>query len=180
MSFGKGFGIGFLVFVVLNLVFSLLISVLIGGNIAAMFADLNSIIITLLGGALIPPTIAILLVAFIIGAGGTSIFSSTIGTALFVQMLAFIVVPLISAIITGKLAGGKVAAFFAWFLISIISAAIVAIMIYLDILSYTADYTMMFGLGGGEIMMMMILLFGAINGIFYGAFAELVSSDDLY
>ncbi len=180
MSFGNGFGIGFLIFVVLILVFSLLISVLIGGNIAAMFADLNSIIITLLGGALIPPTLAIFLVALVIGVGGNATFSSTIGIAMFLQMLAFIIIPLISAIITGKLAGGKVAAFFAWFLISILSAAIIAIMIYLDILSYVGLDTMMLGLGGGEIIVMMILTFGVINGIFYGAFAELVSSDDLY
>ena len=183
MSFGKGFGIGFLIFVILNLVFTLVTSFLIGGNIAAMFTDVNSIIITLLGGALLPPTIVFLLIYMFLGMGGTSMLSSSLGIALLVQVLAYLLVPLISSIITGKLAGGKGAAFFAWFLISVLSAAIIAIMVYMDFLAYTGGETsmlMMFGLGMGETIMIMLILFGVINGIFYGAFAQLVSSDDLY
>ncbi|MHA1150327.1 MAG: hypothetical protein ACTSR8_19035 [Promethearchaeota archaeon] len=170
MSFGKGFGIGFLVFVILNLVFSLL-TFLLAGNIVAftgIFSDINAIIITLLGGGLVPPSISFLIVAVLVV---TSSFE--LGTLL--SVIGTIAIPLISALITGKLAGGKGAAFGAWLLISILSAAIIGIMLYLGIISnLSTDY-----IPAGNLLLILIL-FGAINGIFYGAFAQLVSSDDLY
>ena len=171
MSFGKGFGIGFVVFVALNLVFSILVGFLAGGNIAAIFTDVSSIIVTLLGGGLIPPTVSFLSIAVS--------FVGAIDIIALIPLLAAIIIPLISAIIAGKLAGGKGAAFGAWFLISIISAAVLGVLVLLNIIAeipislsgYSSD---------AMTTLILVIVLGAINGIFYGAFAILMSSDDLY
>lgn len=174
MSFGKAFGVGFLIFVILNLVITMAVSFLVGGNIMSLFTDINGISVALLGGALLPPTITLLVIYISIMMG--SMGGGNIGIGLLIQALGFFIVPLITSIIVGRLSGGsKVVAFFAWFLISVISAAVIGI-IAVNALSSTLG--MASALIPPGMILMIIIIFGVINGIFYGAFAELASGSE--
>ena len=114
-----------------------------------------------------PPSVSFLAI-------GVIIMSMALDLGSLLVVIGWIAIPLISALITGKLAGGKGAAFGAWLLISILSAAIIGIVVYLNIIP-----SIMSGLDG-MVFLGIVLLLGGINGIFYGAFAQLMSSDDLY
>ena len=179
MGFGKAFGIGLVVFIALNFVFMILAQVL-GGDIGTFFSGLSNmstLAIALFGSATIIPSFVWLgLVGTLLDSGLGSLYITLIGLgfglssdiAVYILLAGFIVAPLVAAILTGKMAGSKGAAFGAWVLIAILCSLLV----------------MVLGIVGGasiDINSIIVYVFsGLIVGIFYSGFAVLVSSEEFY
>ena len=174
MGFGKTFGLGFIVFILINLGLAVLFDI---ENFQfKYFANIYVIIGAMFWGAIIPPTLSFLLVFVTLLGYGNSI-TSGLTIDLPIILFTIIIVPLISSIITGRLANSKVVAFLAWFLISIISAIIYGIIIIIVLQqTLTAYQSIVLAFAGSEIMI--IIIYGAINGVFYGSIAQLVNSEE--
>lgn len=194
-SFGKGFGVGLIVFIVLNFSFALinsLFSVTIGSFFGAL-TDLRALVFLLFGSIILPPFIVFFSVFGsifrLIGGPLLGVISvESFSLQVVINSIGFLVCPLIASITSGRLAGGKSAAFGAWFLISIISSGVLITFIFifgvanmLDSSLITVQYLIL-GQSGVPFFLIVILLIiiGVINGIFYGCFAMLASSEDFF
>ncbi len=178
MGFGKGFFIGLVLFIGLNVGLYIVYLLLSGGAISSVltsFTDMSSLGSMLFGAIIYNPLFALLA---IIGSilGSFDLAGFIFGIALFVS-------PLVAALITGKLNEGKGAAFGAWFLVSIISAVVVWVLFFiggsassLSLLLSLQGVTIS-GLTGDFASLILLIIVGAINGIFYGCFAVLMSGE---
>ncbi|MHA1688192.1 MAG: hypothetical protein ACTSYC_04615 [Promethearchaeota archaeon] len=194
-SFGKGLGIGLVVFIVLNFAFSLLISLL-RGDLLFFFGALTNIgmLMVILFNAMIFPPFEVIftltkvilgilgIIAFPIDSGGEHPILFLLG------FIGYFLIPLISALITGRLAGSKGASFGAWFLISIISTGIILVFLILGMID--PDTTVIFVrlqvLLFGELtatriqLLISLIIIGVINSIFYGCFSVLMSKEEFF
>lgn len=185
MGFAKGFGIGLAVFVALNFVFSLIVAA-IGNSIGLFFSSLaqwENIFSILFYPIASTPLINIF--GIIGGAAPLSI-------AGLLQPIFYFISPAVAAILAGRFAGGKRFAFLAWFLISILCAALLLIPLFLNptsitlpLSSFISTYMSMFGvtLGSPEYIGFIILMTlspGAINAAFYAPFGMAVSEAEFY
>lgn len=179
MGFGKGFLIGLVLFIGLNVGLYAVYLLLSGGDISSLltsFTDMSAIGSLLFGAIAITPVYAINLLV-------NSITVFDLGN--LILALIYFVSPLVAALVGGKLAGGKGAAFGAWFLIAIIGAVVMWVLAFIgggatiietDIVEQGIN---ILGLSLGEFTgLILIIIVAAINGIFYGAFAVLMSGEE--
>ena len=178
MGFLKGFGIGLIVFVALNFVFSLIVAAVNGvlGFYFLSLAQWENFFYILLGPIGFTPHLILF--------GGTfmevtyiSVISAFANNfiALALQGIFYLVSPLIAAILTGRFAGGKKNAFLAWFLISLLSAALLLIP---NLITYSA-------IPGSSILTYLLVVYyvlipGIINGVFYASPGMVVSEAEFY
>jgi len=176
MGFAKGFGIGLVAFVALNFVFSIIVAA-VGGTIGTYFTTLTqweNIFSVLFGPITITPWTNIF---------GTSIGTETVGGLIsaigaggisgILTYIFYLVSPAVAAILTGRFAGGKRFAFLAWFLIAILSAAFLLIPNFLALPSGAP--ALYYG-----VIILIILVPGAINGVFWAPFGMAVSEAEFY
>ncbi len=176
MGFLKGFGIGLVVFLALNFVFSLIVAAVDGaiGFFFISFVQWENFFYVLLG----PITTAPWVNLFGLELGGTIFVDGLLGAsvagdiALILQYIFAIVSPLIASILTGRFAGGKRFAFLAWFLISILSGALLLIPELLNAPFATIE---IYG-----IITLITLIPSVINGVFYAPFGMAVSEAEFY
>jgi len=207
MGFGKAFGIGLVIFIALNFVWVLIMDLLAGGlTIFNNFTDIGAILGIFFGGVAFSPTLAImelLLTPAIISSIPSEMLpyvlpilgiDSVEMMSFLLRALYYIVPAMVTAIIIGRLAT-KVKAFFAMFLIMIISGVLLMIAVlmlnleiysgFLGLIFYM--FTMMSGEGGGggggngmlAMIGVLIILIGAVvNSIFYGGIAAVSAKKD--
>lgn len=172
MGFGKAFGFSLLAFIGLNFLF-LIIAHTISGNLNLMFGDISAQPLILFALFLGP-------IYYFPGSAIMNTYSAFLfGVPLDVIILSIgtIVSPLIAAIIAGRVGENKAGSFLGWFLTSILCAVILGIFAFIDtaVLSY-------YGIPIGDPTMTLVtcLFSGVVNGIFYGAFALLLTKTEYY
>ncbi len=186
MGFGKAFALSLIIYIALNFVFGMLVYLL-GAGIDQYFNLLTSdpmfFIFSLFAPVLFLPgdiwvgttsTGIVGLISDLMG-GGTGMLD------LLMAVLAGIIPALLAAIIAGRTAESKGAAFGAWLLTAIISAVVT--LVFLGFLSADStnlaplwfSYTIIYG--SEIIVYIVIILAGLVSGIFYGAFAAVSASE---
>ncbi len=183
------------VFIVLNFAFSLLTSLLSGNFLTWLIAltNIGSLIVILFNGIIFPPfEVIFLLTKLILGTFRIAAFPRGNGgdgsPFQLVIFIGYFLIPLISALITGRLAGSKGAAFGAWFLISILSITILLVFLILGMIDPDTNIVFLrfqllifreHGIPGFQLLLSLIIA-GIINGIFYGCFSVLMSKEEFF
>jgi hypothetical protein len=166
MGFGKAFAIGLIIFMALTFVFALIVAALneaigIGNFFSTLVNPLSNLGGALFGSVALGPetTLMALMLALAMGA---------LDLTVTLALLSPLIVMLIAAIITGRLAEGKGAAFGAWLLICIIASVVLLV------------FAIIGGAAISVLGIIMALTPAIINGIFYGCFALLASGSEYY
>lgn len=179
MSFGKGFGIGLVVLLALNFVI-ILLAFLIQGTIDVFFNSLSEFALLglyLTGSLYFPPsyylfTLTSLLLDTIIGFETFTvglIFGQFDESAFYILIIGWIATPIIASFMAGRMCESKMHAFGAWMVISFVAVAIQLII------------SIVFGSGSAEVNTIVVyLIIGLINGLFYSCFAMLASREDFF
>jgi hypothetical protein len=164
MAFGKTFVLSLVTFLGLNFVFVIIIAAL-SGSIGTFFPDLLNPLSNL-GSALFGP------IGILPGAVAVSIpiAFAPFDLVILLGLIFFIVAPLLASIIAGRLGESRGECFGAWFLVAMVSMGVYLTLILVAgvppaILIYTIVITIIFGL---------------INGFFYGCFALLFAKSEFY
>lgn len=161
MGFGKAFGISIALFIGVNFGFAILLSALAGtiGTFFSSMANMTILSSVLFGPIIYSPGITWLSLV------GSIITGFTLNTMLL--YIGYIVAPLLAALIGGRFGEGKGQSFGCWFLTACISFGVVLVM-QIIFGAYTIGF------------IIEIIIYGVINGFFYGCFALLMSSSDFY
>lgn len=170
MGFGKSFGFSLLTYIGMNFLF-IIIAYTISGDLNTLFSDITAnpfIILLVLCGPIInfPGTVFI------------GIYNGIIGPLvpdLLIQLVGYFVSPFIAAIVAGRVGAKKGASFGGWFLTCILCAASIGLLVYLS--PVTLAY---YGLIASPETLIVALIGGLINGIFYSAFALLFTKTEYY
>ena len=163
IGLGKALGFSLLAFIGLNFLF-VIIAETISGDLNLLFSDISSDPLTII-------TILFAPISYMPGTVITGIsVSISLGMpdiAVLIQFIGFIVSPFVAALVAGRTGGGKGGSFGGWMLTALIGATAVAVLFYVQLAAPI-----------GEIII--IMLSGAVNGIFYGCFALLFTKTEMY
>jgi len=163
IGLGKALGFSLLAFIGLNFLF-IIIAYTISGDLNLLFSAISS-----------DPLIIIFIffepIRYMPGTVITDLYNSiSLGmtdVAALIQYIGFIVSPFVAALVAGRTGGGKGGSFGGWMLAALIGATAVAVLFYVQLAAPI-----------GEIII--IMLSGAVNGIFYGCFALLFTKTEMY
>lgn len=178
MGFGKAFGIGLVVFIGINFGLALIAFAIGTGNIMGFFdllTDMGALSSILFTPVMFPPgDVWLGLMSILMGDIGWISVSAIYAELVYsggsmIALIGFIVAPLLAALIAGKMAEGKGAAFGASLMIFIISAVIIMV---LGMISGAMTLEL------GSILSLIII--AALVGIFYGCFALLTAGSEFY
>jgi hypothetical protein len=170
MGFGKSFGFSLLTYVGMNFLF-VIIAHTVSGDLNTLFSDITAnpfIILLVLCGPIInfPGTVIL------------KIYNGIIGPLVpesLIQLVGYIFSPFIAAIVAGRVGSKNGASFGGWFLTCILCAIAVGLLVYLS--PITLAY---YGLAATAETLIIALIGGITNGIFYGAFALLFTKTEYY
>jgi len=170
MGFGKAFGFGLLAFIGLNFLF-VIISFTISGDLNQLFADIGA-----------NPLILLLImfgpIANLPGTVFTSIYTnlaSGITVDTLITNVGYFLTPFIAALIAGRTGDSKGGCFGGWFLISLISAIALVSLVFIN--PSTLAY---YGITVTGSTVPLLIIYGVVNGIFYGCFALLFAKTEYY
>ena len=169
MGFGKSFGFSLLTYIGMNFLF-VIIAYTVSGDLNTLFSDITAnplIILLVLCGPIInfPGTVILGIYNAILG---------PIVPDLLIQLVGYIVSPFIAAIVAGRVGGKNGASFGGWFLTCILCALAVGIL-------FLSPATLAYYALTPTIGTLVVAIIGGItNGIFYGAFALLFTKTEYY
>ncbi|MBY8989103.1 MAG: hypothetical protein KGD61_11665 [Candidatus Lokiarchaeota archaeon] len=172
IGLGKALGFSLLAFIGLNFLF-IIIAYTIGGDLNTLFSTISS------------DPLIILLVFFgpIINLPGTvitDIFNGiSLGSfdALLIQNIGFLVSPFVASLVAGRTGDGKGGSFGGWMIAALIGS------VALGVLAFVYPSTLLYyGITviNPIISLIVFMLNGVVNGIFYGCFALLFSKSEMY
>ncbi len=172
MGLGKALGFSLLGFIGLNFLF-VIIAETISGNLNLLFSDISS------------NPLIILLICFgpVVSMPG-SVFSSiyaqislgTIGPML-IQSIGFIVSPFVASLIAGRTGENKGGSFGGWMITAMISAVALGVLVFISPATLTY-YGIPIADPSG--VLILFLMSGAVNGVFYGCFSLLFTKEEMY
>jgi len=172
----KALGFSLLAFIGLNFLF-IIIAKTLSGDLNSLFSAISSnplIIIVVLFEPLIiilSPVPGILtLEPHMPGTVITLIYGQiSLGSydAILIQSIGFIVSPFVAALVAGRTGDGKGGSFGGWMIAALIGAAALSVLAFIQLVD----------------PLMIIILFmlgGVVNGVFYGCFALLFAKSEMY
>ena len=172
MGLGKALGFSLLALIGLNFLF-VIIAQTISGDLNLLFSNISS------------DPLIILLIFFgpFINMPGT-VFSSIyaqillgINGPMLIESIGFIVSPFVASLIAGRTGEKKGGSFGGWMLTAMISAAA------LGILAFISSATLMYysiPVPDPSLILILFLMSGAVNGVFYGCFSLLFTKEEMY
>ncbi|MFW9949959.1 MAG: hypothetical protein ACFFKA_07530 [Candidatus Thorarchaeota archaeon] len=185
MGFGKAFGFSLLAYIGLSFLF-IVITETLSGNLNPLFNDISS-----------NP-----LIIFLIFFGNTVQLPSTVFISIYGQItigaidynlirsIGYIVTPLVAALVAGRVGENKAGSFGGFFLTSVIGSIILgilaylstALMVYSGFLIIDPVFLGYFGISviDPTTTLIILVLAGAVNGIFYGAFSLMFTKTEYY
>jgi len=172
MGLGKALGFSLLALIGLNFLF-VIIAETISGNLNLLFSDISSdplIILLIFFGPLIN------MPGSVFGSIYVQISLGMIGPML-IQSIGFIVSPFVASLIAGRTGENKGGSFGGWMLVSMISAVV------LGILAFISPATLMYysvPVADPSLILILFLMSGAVNGVFYGCFSLLFTKEEMY
>jgi hypothetical protein len=170
MGFGKSFGFSLLTYVGMNFLF-VIIAHTVSGDLNTLFSDITAnpfIILLVLCGPIInfPGTVIL------------GIYNGILGPLVpdsLIQSVGYIVSPFIAAIVAGRVGDKNGASFGGWFLTCILCALAIGLLVYLSPITLTY-----YAIVATTETLMVAMIGGITNGIFYGAFALLFTKTEYY
>ena len=172
MGLGKALGFSLLALIGLNFLF-VIIAETISGNLNLLFSDISSdplIILLIFFGPLIS------MPGSVFGSIYVQISLGMIGPML-IQSIGFIVSPFVASLIAGRMGENKGGSFGGWMLVSMISAVV------LGILAFISSATLLYygiPVADPSLTLILFLMSGAVNGVFYGCFSLLFTKEEMY
>jgi hypothetical protein len=172
LGLGKALGFSLLAYIGLNFLF-VIISETISGNLNTLFSDITSnplIILLIFFGPIASVPSSEIFTLYTQIAFGT--FDATL-----IETIGFIVTPFIAAVVAGRTGGSKGSSFGGWMIACLIGSAA------LGVLAFINPATLLYYgiiVANPVMLLIMFLITGAINGIFYGAFALLFTKTEMY
>jgi hypothetical protein len=172
VGFGKAFGFSLLAYIGLNFLFIVIVETL-SGNLNILFSDISNdpwIILLIFFGttANMPGTLFLSIYAQI-----------TMGTVDYslIRNIGYIVTPLVAALVAGRVGENKAGSFGGFFLTSILGSIALGILAYIS--AATLGY---FGIPviDPTATLITLLIAGAVNGVFYGAFSLMFTKTEYY
>ncbi|MHA2392858.1 MAG: hypothetical protein ACXAEX_13000 [Promethearchaeota archaeon] len=177
MGFGKSFLLSLVAFVGLNFIFTILYYSLSPAGFNGLMTEIQNaplmIIYYLFGSiASVPSNILNWVIV-------DPLLNSTM--TYLIMGLGFLVAPLVSAILAGRLAESKFQGFLGW-LITVIVSTIAVIIGTIPGFSGTFVTTLntLYGWSGFEVTMILLIISAVVNIVFYGFFALLLSKTEYY
>ncbi len=169
MGLGKALGFSLLAYIGLNFLF-IIISYTISGDLNTLFSNITSnpliILLIFFGPIRYVPSSEIFTLYGQISLGT---FDATL-----IQTIGFIVTPFIASIVAGRTGGSKGASFGGWMITCLISSSA------LGVLGFISPITLGIPAAGAVTFLIMVIISGAINGVFYGCFALLFTKTEMY
>jgi len=172
MGLGKALGFSLLELIGLNFLF-VIITYTINELLNPLFSDISS------------DPLIILLIFFgpIVSMPG-SVFSSIYAQIssgmidpMLIQSIGFIISPFVASLIAGRTGENKGGSFGGWMITSMISA------VALGILAFISPATLMYygiPVVDPSLTLILFLMSGAVNGVFYGCFSLLFTKEEMY
>jgi len=162
IGLGKALGFSLLAFIGLNFLFIIIVYT-ISGDLNLLFSAISSeplIIISVFFGPIgfMPGYVITLLTG--------QIYSGVFDASL-IQWIGFIVSPFVASLVAGRTGDGKGGSFGGWMIAALIGSAALSVLAFIQL----ADPLM---------TIVVLILSGVVNGIFYGCFALLFSKSEMY
>ncbi len=172
MGFGKAFGFSLLAYIGLNFLFIVIVETL-SGDLNLLFSDISSnplIILLIFFGttANMPGNVFLSMYAQI--ATGAIDYN-------LIETIGFFVTPLVAALVAGRVGENKGGSFGGFFLTSILGSLV------LGILAYVSPATLIYfsiPVIDPTATLIILLIAGAVNGVFYGAFSLMFTKTEYY
>ena len=163
MGFGKAFGFSLLAYVGLNFLF-IIISYTVSGDLNTIFSSITSdpliLLLILFGPIVYFPGEVFQLIVMQIEFGFTA--------DLLILYIGYIISPFVASLVAGRMGENKGGSFGGWFLTSIASAVAMAVFGFISVPSASTT------------TLILVLINGIVNGIFYGCFALLFTKTEYY
>ena len=170
MGFGKSFGFSLLTYIGMNFLF-VIIAYTVSGELNILFGDITAnpfIILLVLCGPIINfPGVVIF-----------GIYGGIIGPLVpdvLILLVGYFVSPFIAAVVAGRVGDKNGASFGGWILTCILCAVTVGLLVFLS--PTTLTY---YALSATTETLVVALIGGITNGIFYSAFALLFTKTEYY
>jgi hypothetical protein len=172
LGIGKAFGFSLLAYIGLNFLFIVIVETL-SGNLNPLFKDIinNPLIILLIffGTTVnLPGEVFLSIYA--------QIASETVDYNL-IRNIGYFVTPLVAALVAGRVGENKAGSFGGFFLTSIIGAVALGILAYIS--AITLAYFGIIVIDPTSTLII-LLIRGAVNGVFYGAFSLMFTKTEYY
>ena len=172
MGLGKALGFSLLAYIGLNFLF-VIISETISGDLNTLFSNISS------------DPLIILLIFF----GPITIMPGTVVDTLYTQIaygmfdaslistIGLIVTPFVAAIVAGRTGGSKGASFGGWMIACLIGSSALGVLAFINPLTL-----LYYGIIVSDplILLIVISISAAVNGVFYGCFALLFTKTEMY
>jgi len=172
MGLGKALGFSLLALIGLNFLF-VIIAETISGNLNPLFSDISSnplIILLIFFGPIIS------MPGYVFNSIYAQISLGMIGPML-IQSIGFIVSPFVASLIAGRMGENKGGSFGGWMITAMISAVALGILAFIS--PATLSYYGILVADPSEILIL-FLISGAVNGVFYGCFSLLFTKEEMY
>jgi hypothetical protein len=172
LGFGKAFGFSLLAYIGLNFLFIVIVETL-SGNLNILFSDISA------------DPLIILLIFF----GTTTNMPGTVFLSMYTQIatgtidynlirnIGYFVTPLVAALVAGRVGENKAGSFGGFFLTSIIGSVALGILAYIS--TATLAYFLIIVIDPTATFIT-LLIAGAVNGVFYGAFSLMFTKTEYY
>jgi hypothetical protein len=172
LGFGKAFGFSLLAYIGLSFLFIIIVETL-NGTLNTLFdaISLNPFIILLIFfGPIANMPGSVFLALY--GEIATGMINYTL-----IQTIGYIVTPLVAALIAGRVGENKGGSFGGFFLTSIIGAVALGILAFIS----STTLELLYGpISDATAALIMLLITGAVNGVFYGAFSLMFTKTEYY
>jgi hypothetical protein len=177
MGLGKSLGIGLIIYIVLNFLMNMLLVIAATvPDLTTWFSSITSAPFGFLSNlfvisSYIPMGTAILT--------GISLGITTLGSNVFLGIMllvGYIIPPLITAVIAGKMADNSKQGFLSWLLISLLCAIVV--MVFHIVAPLEMVGIVIFGVGELWSEIVFTLLIGLFNGLLWGGIAAITAAED--
>ena len=172
MGLGKALGFSLLAYIGLNFLF-VIISETISGDLNTLFSNITSdpliILLIFFGPITIHPGTAI----------NTLYTKIAFGTfdATLISTIGLIVTPFVAALVAGRTGGGKGGSFGGWMITCLIGSTAIGVLAFIN-----PTTLLYYGIivSNPVLLLIVISISAAINGVFYGCFALLFAKNEMY
>ena len=177
MSLLKPFLISLIAFLAINFIFELMALIIAQGGDAFEYigAEPIRILLMLFGPIGATPTNTVTKMHFAIVNFDTYL-EAKYAIAFIIRYIGWIVSPVIAVILAGRFGDSKIITFGSWFLVAMIAM----IFVLISFITTDTEVISYLELTTTTLNEAYIVMFGVINGIFYGGIAVLTSKSDTY